>query len=212
MSERRYCFVGDSLVLGTCDDENRGWPGRIAAMLDAGYRTIYNLGIRSDTSEDIAARWDGECTARMPPDFEGRVAFGFGSNDCCRPSGGERRVPLKKSLENAQRLMGMAQARGWAPIWIGPMPIGGETVRFRTSAGHDYRFCADEIADFDAAAADLSAREGLPYLSLMGYLVEDTIFRESLVRSDSLHPTAEGYTVVAEHLARDAIFKDWFIG
>jgi hypothetical protein len=52
----RICFVGDSLVNGTGDPVGLGWVGRAcAAARRRGHEvTCYNLGIRRDTSADIA--------------------------------------------------------------------------------------------------------------------------------------------------------------
>jgi len=57
MTVLRICFVGDSLTLGTNDDEYLGWPGRIAKRERAAGHdvTVYNLGVRADTSEMIAS-------------------------------------------------------------------------------------------------------------------------------------------------------------
>ena len=59
MSELRICFIGDSLVLGTGDEEFLGWPGRVIQReLQAGHDlTLYNTGIRGDTTTKIEARW-----------------------------------------------------------------------------------------------------------------------------------------------------------
>ena len=61
MTTVRICFVGDSLVLGTNDDAYLGWPARLVQReTRAGHDvSLYNLGIRADTSEMIAARWRG---------------------------------------------------------------------------------------------------------------------------------------------------------
>ena len=80
----RLCFFGDSFVAGAGDDAALGWPGRLTAWARrAGVDvTAYNLGVRRDTSSDIAARWGAEAVARLPADFERRLAFSFGANDC----------------------------------------------------------------------------------------------------------------------------------
>jgi acyl-CoA thioesterase-1 len=54
----RICFIGDSYVHGTGDDDCLGWAGRLcAAARRAGHNvTYYNLGVRRETSADIACR------------------------------------------------------------------------------------------------------------------------------------------------------------
>lgn len=55
----RICFVGDSYVNGTSDPDCLGWAGRVAVVARRkGYNfTYYNLGVRRETSTDIAKRW-----------------------------------------------------------------------------------------------------------------------------------------------------------
>ena len=58
----RICFIGDSFVNGTGDDACLGWAGRLCRDARAAGRevTYYNLGVRRNTSADIARRWRAE--------------------------------------------------------------------------------------------------------------------------------------------------------
>jgi hypothetical protein len=64
----RICFIGDSLVNGVGDPTGLGWVGRVAtAARRRGHDiTAYNLGIRRDTSGDIAVRWQGRRRGACP--------------------------------------------------------------------------------------------------------------------------------------------------
>jgi lysophospholipase L1-like esterase len=68
MGAARICFVGDSFVNGTGDPECLGWTGRICALAcQKGHDvTYYNLGVRRETSTDIATRWRDEVSRRLP--------------------------------------------------------------------------------------------------------------------------------------------------
>ena len=60
-------FVGDSFVAGVGDLDGLGWTGRLIASsrrpgLDL---TGYPLGVRRQTSVDVAARWEAEVPARV---------------------------------------------------------------------------------------------------------------------------------------------------
>lgn len=68
MSDVRICFVGDSFVNGTGDPDYLGWTGRICVRTrQEGHDiTYYNLGVRRETSIDIAARWQEEVSRRLP--------------------------------------------------------------------------------------------------------------------------------------------------
>ena len=75
MVQIRIGFVGDSITHGTGDETLLGWPYRVgqAEVMRGHDVTVYNLGIRADTSELVAERWQAECRARL------RLV--------CRPSG-----------------------------------------------------------------------------------------------------------------------------
>ena len=83
MTELRVCFIGDSLVLGTGDDDFLGWPGRVMQReRQAGHDlTMCNLGIRGDTTTMIETRWRAEAEARMPAETPCALVFSFGCND-----------------------------------------------------------------------------------------------------------------------------------
>ncbi len=108
--EVRICFVGDSFVNGTGDPECLGWTGRICVNANKkGYDiTYYNLGIRRDTSTDIAKRWSQEVSVRLPKEYDGRAIFSFGLNDTTVENG-KTRVDLKKSVENAYSILSKAK-------------------------------------------------------------------------------------------------------
>jgi lysophospholipase L1-like esterase len=126
----RICFFGDSIVNGTGDDACLGWVGRICSIarrrgVDL---TCYNLGVRRDTSTDVLARWQTEAHARLPDEYDGRLVFSFGANDCCPGDdvGGVRVAPVK-ALANASAVLSAAVA--WRPtLMIGPFPIWDPVV------------------------------------------------------------------------------------
>src|SRR5258705_13241464 len=91
MAQMRVCFIGDSFVSGTYDDECLGWVGRIAAAARKRNHDLsaYNLGIRGETSVQTARRWRAEAEVRQSPQQEGRLGFEFGVNDA-REEAGER--------------------------------------------------------------------------------------------------------------------------
>ncbi|MGA7119410.1 MAG: GDSL-type esterase/lipase family protein [Polyangiaceae bacterium] len=97
----RICFFGDSFVNGTGDDDGLGWVGRVVARARQGGRdvTAYNLGIRRDTSADVAARWMREARPRLPHEHDGRLVFSFGANDCtANREDGSPRAELAASM------------------------------------------------------------------------------------------------------------------
>lgn len=196
----RACFVGDSITTGTGDDSFLGWPARVAnAAWEAGHDvTCYNLGVRADTSEHIAARWRAECESRLIPDIAGAVVFSFGLNDSADMDG-TRRVPLDRSVEIARAMLGEAKAR-WPVLWVGPTPIDEARQPVTGATGAKFDLRNERIAEYGEAYRELAIELAVPYLDLAKPLVADDVFMASIASGDALHPTRKGYEVIAQRV------------
>lgn len=183
----RICFVGDSFVNGTGDPDCLGWVGRIvAAARGAGVDiTAYDLGIRGDTSTNIAARWRREIPLRLPEGMDGRVVFSFGVNDCCPDEDtGARRVPPDLSRGHAEKILSGASAK-WPVLMIGPTPIADPDVNART-------------ADLNTALKAASNEVGVPYCDVFGRLAASKAWMREVAAVDGAHPRAMGYRILAD--------------
>ncbi len=170
----RLCFFGDSFVHGTGDPDRLGWVGRVFSS----EVTAYNLGVRRETSADVAARWHAEARARLPPEFECGLVFSFGANDCAR------RIERTRSIENAKRIL--SAARSWLPArMIGPAIIADD-------AGATERIL-ELCADYAALCAELD----VPYLAIAKLVAGSNIWRDEALANDGAHPGRGGYSVVA---------------
>jgi lysophospholipase L1-like esterase len=180
----RICFVGDSFVNGTGDAAYLGWSGRVcAAANQRGYQvTYYNLGIRRDTSADIAIRWQDECARRLPRDCDGRVVFSFGVNDTTIEQG-QQRVTLDATLGHLREIVQAAQRR-YPTLLIGPPPVA--------DAAHNAR-----IAPLCNAMAAVACDLGVPYLPIFARLVQASSWRREVARYDGSHPCQGGYEALA---------------
>lgn len=185
----RICFFGDSFVNGTGDDECLGWPGRLAATARRARRdvTCYNLGIRRDTSDGIAARWREEAERRLPPGCDPRLAFSFGSNDCAPDVRGSPRVPLARTIANAERILG--EAKTLAPtLMIGPPPILDDAdadVRIRRLSDELDRLCR---------------RLEVPFLDALTFIGDCAAWKREAAAGDGTHPNRFGYAALAERI------------
>jgi len=195
----RICFFGDSFVNGTGDDACLGWTGRVcAAARRAGHDvTHYNLGIRRDTSADVAARWCREAAARLPAGPEGRLVFSFGANDCAPDAGGGVRVPAGRCLVNAEAIL--AEASAWRPtLMVGPAPIGDDSAA-------DAR-----IAALSAALETLCGRLGVPFLAVFATLAADPAWTAEAAAGDGTHPNSGGYARLAQLVGDWDAWRAWF--
>jgi lysophospholipase L1-like esterase len=192
----RICFLGDSFVNGTGDPECLGWVGRIcAAARRRGFDlTCYNLGVRRDTSEDLARRWRREASARLPADIDGRLVFSFGVNDCLVENG-RQCVSREATLAAAEAML--TEARAWRPtLFVGPPPIADDDANRR-------------IAPLSSALAALCAALEVPYLDAFRPLsVAETWMRDAAA-GDGAHPGAAGYALFADLVAGWAPWQAW---
>ena len=194
----RICFFGDSFVNGTGDDEALAWPGRLAAA--ARYRgldvTYYNLGIRRDTSDDIAARWHEEAQRRLPDGCNPRLAFSFGTNDCATGEAGVARLPLMRTLENAERIL-HAAVRLAPTLMIGPPPAADDS----SAAG---RAC-----DLSFELAALCQRLAVPYLATAAFIAGCDAWNREARAGDGAHPNKNGYAALAGFIAAWPAYDRW---
>jgi acyl-CoA thioesterase-1 len=122
MAQMRICFIGDSFVSGAYDGECLGWAGRFSAAARRRGHDLspYNLGIRGETSAQIAKRWRAETEVRQSVQQEGHLVFEFGVNDA-REVNGKRQLELAQSLAAVREVLSAA-ARWKRTLMVGPPP------------------------------------------------------------------------------------------
>lgn len=185
-ADRRVFFVGDSYVVGIGDPERRGWVGRVAERSDRDGVpvTVYNLGVRRDTSDDIARRWAAEVGARRVAGSEDRMVVMFGVNDTdggCGPT----RVPADRSVANLRAIAAEAATTRLPMLVVGPPPVRDPAQNRRITA-------------LDAQLHAAAEESGVPYVSVCGALAADPRWTDEIERGDGAHPGAQGYTLLAE--------------
>jgi lysophospholipase L1-like esterase len=191
----RICFIGDSYVQGTGDPECLGWVGRLCASArHAGHNiTAYNLGVRRETSRDIAHRWLSECERRLPATTDNYVVFSFGANDVTIEDGAPR-VAEHETLASLRAILETAKAH-YRALLVGP-PATSETphnARLGRLSGH---------------MKDAAEQMGVPYLDLFSLLVNDVQWMEEVRSNDGAHPKAPGYEHIANIVAASGVW--WF--
>ena len=209
----RICFVGDSITNGTGDPHCLGWPGRLATMENTrnGHDvTVYNLGIRGDTSRDIAQRWKIECGARLPSHVAGSLVFMFGVNDVAVQEGMGIRLGEEKSLAQAGNII--LRAKEWKPVlWIGPTPVREDSPSIRPGPGVTYVFDAQRVEKLNRGYGLLAKELGVPYLDLHKSLRGHPIWNGSMAAGDGVHPTPEGYELLADTIIEWKYWRDWLV-
>jgi lysophospholipase L1-like esterase len=185
--DRRILFFGDSFVAGVGDPAGLGWVGRVvAASYDAGQPlTAYNLGVRRDTSADVAARWRAEAAARMGvAGARYGVVFGLGVNDTTAEPGAGVRVEPGVAVDTLGELVDRARASGLDVFVVGPPPAG--------EPAQDER-----IRALSARFADLARQRDVPFVETIDPLCRSQAWTSEAAANDGAHPGAGGYAALA---------------
>ncbi|MGY1746231.1 GDSL-type esterase/lipase family protein [Blastococcus sp. SYSU D00695] len=183
----RVCFVGDSFTAGVGDPEHLGWTGRLAARSEREGRplTRYVLGVRRETSAEVAARWMAECRPRLGGgDWESRLVLSVGVNDTTVEDGVPRLEPARSAAALGEVLAGAA-AVGWPVLVVGPAAVADDAHNARTAA-------------LDARLAAVCAEHGVPHVPVLGALAADPTYRAEVAAGDGAHPGAAGYALLAD--------------
>jgi lysophospholipase L1-like esterase len=198
MASLRLCFIGDSFVNGTGDPECLGWVGRVckAAQYQGHDITSYNLGVRRETSTDIAARWHVETSLRLPKDCNPAAVFSFGTNDTTLENG-VARVDPQTSVNNTRQILTIAHQH-YPVLMISPPPIADTDQNVRT-------------ARLSQAFISICQTLDIPYLDVFIPLQASTTWMTEVALHDGAHPSATGYQLLAEQVQQWQAWQDLFL-
>lgn len=196
MDDLRLLVFGDSFVAGVGDPQGRGWVGRVvAAAFAAGVPlTVYPLGVRRETSVEVAVRWRFEAMARTAPGADCRVVFAVGANDTTI-EGSAPRVAPERSCMALEKMLDQAASLGLPATVAGPPPVGDAAQR-------------DRVLALSAAFAELCTARGTPFLPIAEALAASQVWLDEQAAGDGAHPAAGGYDALAGALL-DAGLLAW---
>jgi lysophospholipase L1-like esterase len=196
---RCVLFLGDSLVAGVGDGDGGGWVARIVAGCHAqGIPvTAYNLGVRGETSLQVAARWHAEARPRMRAGADHRLIVSFGANDTTREHGVVRTDP-EDSTRALSGILDQARSLGFAPFVIGPAALDDDDQN-------------DRIADLSARFARVCEQHATPFVSLLEPLLASPVWMSEVAAGDGAHPGAAGYEALTRVLL-DGGLLGWLSG
>ncbi|MEP4379770.1 MAG: GDSL-type esterase/lipase family protein [Alphaproteobacteria bacterium] len=210
MATLRICFVGDSITVGSGDAGFLGWPGHLCVAETArGHDiTLYNNGVRGDTSAMIRPRWRAECDSRLPDHVNGRLVFSFGVNDMAEESGAGIRVPVEESVANARAML--TEARDWRPtLMLGPIPVIEDMQPYIFPNGIAYDFNNARIAELNRRYADLCDELAVPYLDIFATLHGNPNWETAQRNCDGVHVLGDGYAMIAALIAEWPAWRAW---
>jgi acyl-CoA thioesterase-1 len=196
VTDRRLLFFGDSLVAGVGDPAGAGWVGRVvAASFASGLGlTAYNLGVRGETSEQVALRWHAEALPRLLAGADCRIVLSFGANDTSIEHD-RVRVDADRSLGALATILDEAAMIGLPTLVVGPAPVDDPEQNRR-------------IHGLSVSFAEVCAERGVPFMSVVEGLLASPVWMEQVAVEDGAHPGAEGYDALAR-LVLAGGWLDW---
>jgi acyl-CoA thioesterase I len=188
VAPRRVLFFGDSLVAGVGDPAGGGWVARVvAACCERGVPlTAYNLGVRRETSIEVAARLSAEAAPRIPPGADARIVLSFGANDTTIEDGALR-VPTEGSRGALAALLEEADALGLAALVVGPAPVEDAEQNAR-------------IRELSDVFAEVCEQRATPFIDVARPLLESAVWMSEVTAGDGAHPATAGYDALARLL------------
>lgn len=198
MDDLRLLCFGDSFVAGVGDPRGQGWVGRVVEAAHAAGRplTAYNLGVRRETSVEVAVRWRFEAMPRRSPGADCRAVFAVGANDTTLEDGRVRVAP-ERSCMALDKMLGQAAEVGLPAAVAGPPPAGDAEQQARVVALSD-------------AFAEVCAARDVPFWPVAGTLLASRTWLDEAAAGDGAHPAAGGYDLLARTLI-DGGLLDWLL-
>jgi len=197
---RKLIVLGDSGVYGWGDPEQGGWCERLRRHwmeLPSG-PVLYNLGVRGDGLERLAARLHGEvhCRGELRRQRPQGLLLAIGLNDCARvgrPDGRQQLAP-EGFLFGLQQLL--REARAIAPVQVlGLTPVLADAMPF---AGLLW-YSLEAVRCYEALLEEACLEADVPFLPLLHSLLADPDWPRWLC-PDGLHLNPEGHRQVFERV------------
>jgi len=173
-TERIVVAFGDSLTAGLGVSPDDSYPAQLQARLRAGgyaYRVV-NAGASGDTTAGGLRRVDW--ALRNRPDI---VIVALGANDALR---GQDLASVRANLDAIVARFQQAGAR----VLVAGMEVPPN-------------YGARYAADFRRLYVEVARKRGAAF---MPFLLAGVAGDPRLNQSDGIHPTAEGYRIVVDHL------------
>jgi lysophospholipase L1-like esterase len=194
----RICFFGDSFTAGVGDASSRGWVGRVAeraAAIGCGF-TAYNLGVRRETTAEIARRWRAEAGPRLQHGGSFGVVLATGVNDTAEENR-HQRLSSTGTLEGLACIRAGAHDARWPLLVIAPAlvadPAHNERIRALSQLMHQQCHAA-----------------GVDYIEVATRLEEDDQWLTEIEANDGAHPAERGYEQLTDIIWPG--FRAWLDG
>ena len=206
---RKLVALGDSGVFGWGDPLEGGWCERLRRhwMELPGGPVLYNLGVRGDGLERLAARLSAEvgCRGELRRQLPQGILLGIGLNDTARVGRPDGRPQLDAEgfLFGLQQLLHKTKEIAAVHV-IGLTPVEESAMPY---AGVLWYSLAD-IRRYEALLEEACLEANVPFLPLLEGLLADSDWPLWLT-NDGLHLNSEGHRRVFERVRSWPALLDW---
>jgi lysophospholipase L1-like esterase len=206
---RKLVVLGDSGVFGWGDAEHGGWCERLRRhwMDLPGGPVLYNLGVRGDGLERVAARLPAEVGARgeLRRQRPQGILLAVGLNDTARVGRADGRHQLDPDgfLFGLQQLL--PQARAIAPVLVlGLTPVLSEAMPYAEVLWYDNA----TVTRYERLLEEACQEADVPFLPLLGPLLEQSDWEHWLC-PDGLHLNSDGHRWIYERVRQWPALLTW---
>jgi lysophospholipase L1-like esterase len=206
---RKLVVIGDSGVFGWGDPERGGWCERLRRhwMELPDGPVLYNLGVRGDGLERVAARLPQEVARRgeLRRQTPQGILLAVGLNDTARvgrPDGRHQLAP-DAFLFGLQQLL--RQASALAPVLVlGLTPVEERAMPFAEVLWYGL----ETIRRYEGLLEEACLEADVPFLPLLESFLDDPRWSHWL-EPDGLHLNSEGHGQLYERLSRWQALLRW---
>lgn len=211
---RILCF-GDSVTYGAWDSQG-GWVARVRKNIDKicieselqSFILTYNLGISSDTTERLLARFDAEIAAHSKESGDNLIIISIGVNDSLRNTDGTHWVELSAFEKNIQLLISKARQSALGIVFLGNLPVDEtKTQPYRTQP--EISSYNADIALYDKATQRICQELGVDFISIFDQAL--TMKYQELVCPDGVHPNDRGHSLLGDKVWQYLRSNSWVV-
>ena len=160
----RICFIGDELVAGVGDPRGLGWVGRVNAHSTFDLpATFLTLAVPSETTKQMAARWEAEVLPRLAEGEPHGLVIGVGPGDVAAG------ISTARSRLNLANITDRATALGIPSFVVGPPPLAGVD--------------SGSLKALSSSCSEVCARRGIPFVDCYTPLVAHDQWFEDMAAS-----------------------------
>ncbi|APD47508.1 arylesterase [Synechococcus sp. CS-602] len=206
---RKLVVLGDSSAYGWGDPDEGGWCERLRRhwMQLPGGPVLYNLGVRGDGLERLAARLPSEvgCRGELRRQLPQGILINIGFNDSARvgrPDGRHQLAP-EAFLFGLQQLL--RQAKAQAPVLvIGLSPVDGAVMPYAGCLWYELA----ALRRYERLLEEACLEEDVPFLPLLEPLLGDPHWLR-LIDGDGVHLNGAGHQRIFERVRQWPALLRW---